>query len=126
MVAQDELMIGNYVGIEPTALHADGGSKELVFEIIEIGKYVAHFKDFAAGEYYKDLRPIPVTFEKLIEFGFDPNNDHKHPDAPMYFIDVRGKITCFIHNCSHGHILFLHEVQNAFKSLTGKHLTIAP
>jgi len=118
MVTADELMIGNLLYFKGTDMVAK-------VQLINAPKHFDCRDEYGSFVPNGEYEGIPITDTLLIKLGFEPDNDYKHPDAPMYFIDVRGKITCFIHNCSHGHILFLHEVQNAFKSLTGKHLTIA-
>ena len=66
-----DLRLGNFVGIKETALHADGcNHPEAVFEIEEIKKDVVQFKGYHANEYYKDLNPIPLTEQWLLDFGF--------------------------------------------------------
>ena len=65
-----DLRIGNLAGIKETALHADGcNHSEAVFEIEEIKKDVVQFKGYHANEYYKDLNPIPLTEQWLLDFG---------------------------------------------------------
>ena len=67
-----DLRIGNLVGIKETALHADGcNHSEAIFEIEEIKKDVVQFKAYHANEYYKDLNPIPITEQWLLDFGFE-------------------------------------------------------
>ena len=67
-----DLRIGNLAGIKETALHADGcNHSEAVFEIEEIKKDVVQFKGYHANEYYKDLNPIPLTEQWLLDFGFE-------------------------------------------------------
>ena len=66
-----DLRLGNFVGIKETALHADGcNHSEAIFEIEEIKKDVVQFKGYHANEYYKDLNPIPLTEQWLLDFGF--------------------------------------------------------
>ena len=67
-----DLRIGNLAGIKETALHADGcNHSEAVFEIEEIKKDVVQFKGYHANEYYKDLNPIPLTEQGLLDLGFE-------------------------------------------------------
>lgn len=71
-----DLRIGNLVGIKETALHADGcNHSEAIFEIEEIKKDVVQFKGYHANEYYKDLNPILLTVQWLLDFGFKDKRD---------------------------------------------------
>jgi len=72
----------------------------------------------------EEIEGIPLSEEWLLKLGFEKENDFKHPNAPMYFINVRGKLTCFLHNLSHGNIKYVHQLQNLYFALTGEELTI--
>jgi len=115
-ITPDELMRGNLVTTPHGIMPVYGVNAECIQCEDEHGSVLLFLE--------KELQPIPITEEWLIKLGFEYDNDFKHPNAPMYFIDVRGKLTCFIHNCSHGHILHVHEAQNAFRALTQQPLNI--
>lgn len=76
--------------------------------------------------------PIPLTQDMLLRFGFEWQeimDRYKHPDAPFVFSQHPGRkdvLVCFIHNFSHGHIKYVHQLQNAFHAVTGTELTLKP
>lgn len=70
-------------------------------------------------ENYFEMKPIELTEEWIIKLGFEKNRDYKHPFAPIYFIVIRNEWICFLHNCTHRRIKYVHQLQNLFHSITG-------
>lgn len=129
----NELRIGNIVGIEKTALHADGCKYEdVVLRVEQLQKMVCGFVGFHAMEYYKDLRPIPLTEEWLLRMGFEKQIlDSRR----CYYLEYDDRETLDIYEAN-GFFYFLHsgltttfikslhQLQNLYHIVTGKELTI--
>jgi len=132
----EELRIGNLVGIENTAIHANGCNHlEARFEIEEIRNESVHFKGFAYGEFLKDLKPIPLTEEWLIRFGFEkidnPNNTPTWvwlKNGERWFIETCKNKDIFLKGLGFGgnqvNTNYVHQVQNLYFAITGEELTI--
>lgn len=129
------LRIGNLVGIEETALHADGCNYlEAIFEIEELKKDVAHFKGYHTGEYYKDLKGIKLNEGMLSLYGFKRSSDkliylpipqikseiHFEKHAYGNVITLQSSVGMFIPN----DIEYFHELQNLFFAITGQELEL--
>jgi len=129
------LRIGNLVGIEETALHADGCNHlEAIFEIEELKKDVVQFKGYHAGEYYKDLKGIKLNEGMLSLYGFKRSNEkliylpipqikseihfEKHDYGNV--ITLQSNVGMFIPN----DIEYFHELQNLFFAITGQELEL--
>ena len=138
--------IGNLVTIKGTALHYDGASKDVLFEVGELKEDVVQFKGFDTGEYYKDLKPIDLNMGWLKLFGFEGcdmdmwivlplgNELELHIDCvfPEKFENAcltQGRTDkgipgedykfAYLNECKH-----VHELQNLFFALTGKELEL--
>ena len=131
-----ELRLGNLVKVGKNALHSDGGSKE-IYEISELKKDVVHFKGFHAGEFYKDIEPIPLTEEWLLKFGFRYITEYSERyDGFAYVLDLGfiiigngvmgGDIIIFnSERKSTGKTIeYVHQLQNLFFALTGEELKL--
>ncbi len=129
------LRVGNLVGIEETALHADGCNHlEAIFEIEELKKDVVQFKGCHAGEYYKDLKGIKLNEGMLSLYGFKRSNEkliylpipemkseiHFEKHAYGNVITLQGSVGMFIPN----DIEYFHELQNLFFAITGQELEL--
>lgn len=129
------LRIGNLVGIEETALHADGCNHlEAIFEIEELKKDVVQFKGYHAGEYYKDLKGIKLNEGMLSLYGFKRSSDkliylpipqikseiHFEKHAYGNVITLQSSVGMFIPN----DIEYFHELQNLFFAITGQELEL--
>ncbi len=129
------LRVGNLVGIEETALHADGCNHlEAIFEIEELKKDVVQFKGYHAGEYYKDLKGIKLNEGMLSLYGFKRSNEkliylpipqiiseihfEKHDYGNV--ITLQSSVGMFIPN----DIEYFHELQNLFFAITGQELEL--
>ena len=127
-----ELRIGNLVGIKETALHADGcNHSEAIFEIEEIKKDVVQFKGYHANEYYKDLNPISLTEQWLLDFGF--KNEIGYYSKGAFLISLADDASCFFKD---GRVYFnsriiienqskyVHQLQNLYFALIGEDLNL--
>ena len=129
------LRIGNLVGIEETALHADGCNHlEAIFEIEELKKDVVQFKGYYTGEYYKDLKGLKLNDGLLSLYGFKRSSDnliylpipqikseiHFEKHAYGNVITLQSSVGMFIPN----DIEFFHELQNLFFAITGTELEL--
>tara|TARA_B100002049_G_C15736186_1_gene232538 strand:+ start:74 stop:493 length:420 start_codon:yes stop_codon:yes gene_type:complete len=131
-----ELRIGNYVGINKTALHFDGcNSENAYFEIEELKKDVVQFKGFHVGEYYKDLKPIQLTEEWLLKLGFEKIKYYKFSlDEGYIIIEVEDEnwedlcLDVFIQTADMikpfyiTYLEHVHHLQNLYHALTGQEL----
>lgn len=134
------LRIGNLVGIEETALHADGCNYlESIFEIEELKKDVAHFKGYYTGEYYKDLKGIKLNDELLSLYGFKRDGlGNMWIDLMTHWLSLRFAdgfyypLYAQVPEMSHedeqrvfiNRIENLHELQNLFFAITGQELEL--
>ena len=129
------LRIGNLVGIEETAIHADGCNHlEAIFEIEELKKDVVQFKGYHTGEYYKDLKELKLNDGLLSLYGFKRSSDnliylpipqikseiHFERHAYGNVITLQSSVGMFIPN----DIEFFHELQNLFFAITGTELEL--
>lgn len=129
------LRVGNLVGIEETALHADGCNHlEAIFEIEELKKEVVQFKGYHAGEYYKDLKGIKINEGMLSLYGFKRSSEkliylpipqikseiHFEKHAYGNVITLQSSVGMFIPN----DIEYFHELQNLFFAITGQELEL--
>lgn len=134
------LRIGNLVGIQETALHADGCNHlEAIFEIEELKKDVAQFKGFHAGEYYKDLKPIELNEAWLKLYGWKTYAESsvckgwaigENPITHDYLLTLTwmknedGTLAeCFYKN-GHFVVKYFHQLQNLFFAITGTELEL--
>ena len=85
------------------------------------------------GQYLEFIKPIPLTEEWLIKFGFEP--ELKNKDSINGEFIVYWKYP-FVFNTNHGWWLYskqlkiqpeyVHQLQNLYFALTGEELTIKP
>ena len=130
-----KLRIGNLVGIQETALHADGCNYlEAIFEIEELKKDVAQFKGYHSGEYYKDLKGVKINEGLLSLYGFKRSNERLiYLPVP----EIKSEIHYEKHNYGNVIVLYndfgsfipndieyLHELQNLFFAITGTELEL--
>ncbi|WP_426473434.1 hypothetical protein [Chryseobacterium balustinum] len=127
-----ELRIGNYVSVDNqdswrnlegvtlvvTGInnHIDTQDKEFFPDSDGKVNLKSEFETY--GQFSQFIAPIPISEEWIIKFGFEKNRDYKHPFAPIYFIEIRNEWICFLHNCTHRRIKYVHQLQNLFHSIT--------
>ena len=130
-----KLRIGNLVGIQETALHAEGYNHlEAIFEIEELKKDVVQFKGYHSGEYYKDLKGVKINEGLLSLYGFKRSNERLiYLPVP----EIKSEIHYEKHNYGNVIVLYsdfgsfipndieyLHELQNLFFAITGTELEL--
>jgi hypothetical protein len=78
-----------------------------------------------------NYRPIPLTEEWLLKFGFEVNTDYASEDNNWYdYLKnyVRISMPYFTYNFENGEseieIKYVHQLQNLYFALTGEELTI--
>lgn len=124
-----DLRVGNFV------TDKDGEVLE-VFNILQ--SYVRVYIDNELEDlqiYYSDLRPIPITEEWLIKFGFNDGiigicQFSIKPKTDLLIVKSR---TCYIAsieiegaNILHTQLIeYVHQLQNLYSSLTGKDLIVS-
>lgn len=137
-----ELRIGNYVQLIP-----DNKRTELKDRIIRVDRIdeigveqlsitlLKVSRDFGAS--YEMIEGIPLTEEILLKCGFEENYrsktrvnyDHKDFMFIGYDINLSGidnMATGLRYYGSHIKIVYLHDLQNAFKAFTGEELIYTP
>ena len=134
------LRIGNLVGIEETALHADGCNHlEAIFEIEELRKDIVFFKGFHDGEYYKDLKGVQLNDGLLSLYGFERDGPwYMSINLMTHWLSLRFAdgfyypLYAEVPEMSHedeqrvflNRIQSLHELQNLFFAITGNELEL--
>lgn len=132
MIKANDLRFGNYVIIKNYNSkywnkigQIEGFSRNAEYVSLDINKYSAF--------YLKDIGPIQLTEEILLNCGFDKSNDLDK----FYHLDILNEWTRIYFNPKHNictlsinqhdsriNIQYLHELQNLVFSLTQKELTI--
>ena len=125
----NELRIGNFVATEG-------------IDFVEVSKIDADFgicykipQEFGQFYPYKEVEPIPLTEEWLMNLGFKkytywrPNNlDYYHSDLKEFCI-ISGQVRLYTDDPYEffkipQNIQFVHQLQNLYFALTGEELTI--
>ena len=108
----NELRIGNYVEYSGELVNIVGITEEHPFINMITIDYLE----------YEEIRPIPLTEEWLIKFGFE---HHKHQED-MYFISGMQVWNCNdLFMCNKNGIILnsVHRLQNLYFALTKEELT---
>lgn len=126
-----ELRIGNYV----SDIHA---SESFYAQVKEIRKDRCYYGRFHSA--YEDLKPIPLTKEWLLRFGFEKRESSKCTNwhigenevtrdllFDLVWLEkpalIKAPNAPFYRNGRHT-IYFVHHLQNLYFALTGQELTI--
>jgi len=125
MEAKD-LMLGNYVNQGIEGIGEVSGYQLYQLTVKENGGNCA--------DYYNDFKPIPLTEEWLLKFGFyqKENSSYWYPKKcwhrytfghnrlghPYCNLEVKGE------NIPHATCYYVHQLQNLYHVLTGKDLII--
>jgi hypothetical protein len=137
MIEAKDLRIGNLVTIGTKALHYIPNSDN-IFEVELLGRSVVHFKGLGSGEFYGDLKGIPLTEEWLKRLGLEVMFEEGKVTGAVYNILFKeaGMLIEVFHNkqdkCwnfgnwfpSKVNVLYVHQLQNIIYLLTGEELTI--
>jgi len=124
-----ELRIGNYVMainnyMDVFVIHAIYGQKFLNIRSSEYKNYETTIKD---------VKPIELTEEWMLEFGFKKDLDKSFMKNDIsIFLDKRYKTNIYLQANDSGYgwfgfekrIDYVHELQNLYFALTGEELTI--
>lgn len=122
-----ELRIGNYVSYDC----ATGGYWQ------EKQVCASNFGITAAGTLLcESYKPIPITEDWLIKFGFEENKKYSTPQYWLqidklddeFLYDIKDKKFYLSHSYDSGsfgiEILYVHQLQNLYFALTGEELTL--
>lgn len=95
--------------------------------IEECNRY--HLKDLVKGSDYYSYKPIPLTEEWLLKFGFHRSQFMFYDGSFAYYkgdfgIDLTGQPTWGDPQIGILHIKHVHQLQNLYFALVGKELTI--
>ena len=121
----NELRIGNYIEFDSSVRTLVKEDEQGFIEVRSIGESgVNEWSDYGASGCVSNPKPIPLTEEWLIKFGFEKQNAmfyefNKHQirligDEVPYWID-----SSYITNIKH-----VHQLQNLYFALTGEELKI--
>lgn len=124
----NELRIGNLI-------YANG----LVFRVIRIDEDGMEAAPLDLDEWKNspeqwknDFKPIPLTEEWLVKFGFEWSIFHQayHKTGFLFDVNARYDGGYYLHGCRNSasiimpEILFVHQLQNLYFALTGTELEI--
>ena len=117
-----ELRIGNYI---------QWGDNKNKIEIVNlVGSGVLGLKSDAIFDIYtpiESFKPIVLTNDWLVRFGYEKSNDgyfyhNPSPTIPIYYRNEGNVGLCFYGLSNE--IRYVHQLQNLFFALTGKELTL--
>lgn len=112
-----ELRIGNYIT-------DDFASESAYFAVKELKKKICYYgASFKAT--YKGLKPIPLTEEWLLKFGFDKHGSLKHQAFTKDDFIIRKELDFdYEHESRSKTLKYVHQLQNLYHALTGKELKL--
>ena len=92
---------------------------------IEVELHIEHLRRINNGS--KVFKPIPLTEQRLIEFGFEKREDgdynlFKQSEVDIVLKEDFSSWTCDGINFSVNYIEYVHQLQNLYYSLTGNEL----
>lgn len=123
-----DLRKGNYVTNEPLDIFKTGF---VIVEARNIYELAVHESGQESEYYSKHFKPIQLTEEWLLNFGFKEGRKMiKHPDVFIQFsekrrgvyfitIEIEGNERHFVKDIQH-----VHQLQNLYHALTGEELTL--
>jgi len=107
-----DLRIGNYImdapimGDEPLEVH-------VIFDSLVIHEETTIYRD--------EMRPIPLTEEWLLKFGFE----QKTSSFVIYPVSIKKQTkNAFFYSPTSFHLKYVHQLQNIYFALTGEELTM--
>ena len=122
----DELMLGNYINVD-NKIHLPLYSN-LIFKIISINKKAVSIElafkaDFDFGQKLKYIKPIPLTEDWLIKFGFEETSKNTFVNEFLIFKISENK---FMYEPLNEiiELKYIHTLQNYFFALCGKELIL--
>jgi len=131
-----ELRIGNVVFVENEKHRPN--SKNTDHIVINVGLIDCRVKNTLTGEefgqYYKFIKPIPITEDWLLKFGFELSLNNWYGGKGIHVngrviwlmkVDYDKKYRVHLTDTSICHVKHVHELQNLYFALTGKELQIS-
>lgn len=122
----EELRLNNYVYsgvkmVKVKSIHTESVLKDEVFIYVELNENLRHY-----CVSIDDVKPIELTEEILLKFGFEIDCDEVYKDNVCleYFNDGLFYSDFSSYRISKEPILYLHQLQNLFFVLSGKELEI--
>ena len=117
----EELMIGNYI----SDIHASESSYWQVKQLL--GK-VCYYGDYYSEE-YENLKPIPLTEEWLVRFGFENCINGWWSENELFNVkfidnDIEIYLSGSDNDLAYKKIKYVHQIQNLYYIIIGEHLTI--
>tara|TARA_R110002167_G_C12288573_1_gene615858 strand:- start:203 stop:562 length:360 start_codon:yes stop_codon:yes gene_type:complete len=114
MIEASELRIGNWV----TAIQCDGSEVQQKIDVINA---IGNFATTTHG--WSKIKPIPLTEEWLLKFGFEENTTSwtNYKTRPCVKIGKQGK---YLYYNGGSRIVYVHQLQNLYFALTSEELTI--
>ncbi len=107
----------------------------------EIYQYALHLEGLSVADYYKHWKPIPLTEEWFLKFGYF--EQYKNVYTKFEYESNEGRLFIRVHVCEglyyiqycdahtehlieKKEVKFVHDFQNDHKQFTGEELTIKP
>ena len=125
-----ELRIGNFVLLDnPMHRPSESGEIHKVVGISEKSAHIMRINDNLMedyyGQFYKFIKPIPLTEDWLLNFGFVKKEIgySKLTEMEQCFLISFGKHTSVNGIKFNNEIKYVHQLQNIYFSLTGEELT---
>jgi len=131
-----ELRIGNLVNQGPRY-------GDCCIEAYELYQYSMFIKNpIGVADYYKDWKPIPLTEEWLVKFGFDIKNGVSKLDFSKHHLECFDQLVFNLKDnynyclkqwrgemldawyISEKEVKYIHQLQNLYFALSGEELTI--
>ena len=130
-LSANELRIGNY--IKGGALHTGIGrdSNMIYYTVNQITDTCAFFKESQMGEYFKDIKPIPLTKEWFLKFGAEKDKygdlciiDPTGINTAFYLVEgfIQWTKDCVSPIANFEHVKYVHQFQNLYFIKTDKEL----
>ena len=108
-----ELRIGNYVRWNNTAVSQ-----------MELSDFSNWYNDENSHEYGDFIKPLPLTEEWLLKFGFKFKEEYKEFYLKNITLSVRKNFFEFDYYGDIVNIKYVHQLQNLYFALTGEELTL--
>lgn len=124
MIKATELRIGNYITYQ---------GEQITVEGVSVSGYLYHSKgqfDGSIGSAYVPFKPIPLTEEWLVKFGFEKTRDYNLSTKPKMYkifklsLRLMANEYTFCYENSFRKIEYVHQLQNLYFALTGEELIL--